>query len=81
MSQELMMLERLPLERGKQVLKEHLTEVIQDPVQLKMMLNDIDRNCRKPYDVMRMYWNSRLSSEGMGVANSSWSQRKKVVVG
>jgi hypothetical protein len=77
MSQELMMLERLPLERGKQV----LTEVIQDPVQLKMMLNDIDRNCRKPYDVMRMYWNSRLSSEGMGVANSSWSQRKKVVVG
>jgi len=81
MSQELMMLERLPLERGKAVLKEHLTEVIQDPVQLKMMLNDIDRNCRKPYDVMRMYWNSRLSSEGMGVANSSWSQRKKVVVG
>ena len=80
MSQQLMMLDRLPLPTAKKVLAEHFQKMIQDPVQLKMLLNDLERNCRKPYDVVRMYWNSKLSSEGMGVANSSWSQRKKQVL-
>ena len=78
---DLAMLDRLPLDRSKAALKEHFTAVIKDKVHLRMMLNDVDRNCRRPADVSRMYWNSLLSAEGMGVANSSWSQRKKSVVG
>jgi len=78
---DLAMLDRLPLDRSKAALKEHFTSVIKDPVQLKMMLNDVDRNCRRPADVSRMYWNSRLSAEGLGINGSSWSKRKKSVVG